>query len=168
LKKLNKTVKKATGQVSALTRSLALGYLAVAWALLTASEDPLKSMAANVNRYLVLALAACSVLFLTCDLLQYFAIARSATEAASRAKDLSPAEADVNEKSLAFRAQGVMFFLKFWVAVLGGVLLVVIFICLMRPIGASQVPTPAKGNPTNAIVPKTPERELHEGVQPNN
>jgi len=155
-KELDETAKDATGQVSTLTRSLALGYLAVAWALLTASENPLKSMAANVDRYLILALAACSVLFLTCDLLQYFALARTATEAATRAKALNPAQADYKETSIAYKAQGVMFFLKFWVAVLGGILLVVIFICLMRPIGASQVPAPAKGNATNAVGAKTP------------
>ena len=145
ISQLEATVKESTGQVSTLTRSLALGYLAVCWALLTAHDEPLHSMAANVNRYYVLALAACSVLFLTCDLFQYFATARSAEEAVSRAKAVNPAQADLNQKSFAYRSQVVMFFSKFVLAVLGGLLLIAIFVCLLLPIETHPSPaaTPA-------------------------
>jgi len=44
--------KEASAQVSTQTRTLAVGFVAFAWALLTVHDDPLKSMAAHVPSWL--------------------------------------------------------------------------------------------------------------------
>ena len=62
--------KETSGHVSTLTRSLALAFIGVAWTLRTVHDYPLRPMTANISKYLVLVLAAASVLVLACDLLQ--------------------------------------------------------------------------------------------------
>src|SRR5579871_5142990 len=92
LEKLIDRKKEASGLVSAQTRTLALGFLAISWALLTAHDEPLRTMALHVNRYLVLALALSGVLITAFDLLQYVAITRLAEKAVSTAEAASPQE----------------------------------------------------------------------------
>lgn len=56
--------KEASGQVSAQTRAYALGMMAISWALLTAHDEPLKSMAAHASRYLMLSMSVVGMLVL--------------------------------------------------------------------------------------------------------
>jgi hypothetical protein len=76
--------KEASAQVSTLTRNLALGFIGVSWALLTAHDEPLHSMAGNVGQYRLLSLAAISVVIIACDLLQYVAITSMAENSVGR------------------------------------------------------------------------------------
>ena len=46
--------KEASAQVSTQTRTLAFGFLGISWALLTAHDDPLKSMVGHVPTFLLL------------------------------------------------------------------------------------------------------------------
>ena len=142
LTEINARMKEGSGQVSTLTRSLALGFLAIAWTLLTAHEEPLRSMTANVNRYLILGLATSSALFLACDLLHYVAITRMAEEAAVRAAKVSSAVADYDKTSLAYKAQAPLYHAKVWIVGTGAVLLLTIFIFLLLPITAPQPEAP--------------------------
>ena len=130
--------KEASGQVSAQTRSLALGYLAVSWALLTAHDEPLRSMAANVSRPLVVLLAAGSFLVLFCDFWQYLAITSMSKAAALQAEQAEQQVALYNEDSFAFRAQAFLYQAKIWIVIGTTMILVAIFLCLLLPV---QVPT---------------------------
>jgi hypothetical protein len=122
--------KEASGQVSTQTRNLVLGFLAISWALLTAHDDPLKSMAAQVNRNLILALAAVSVLVLTFDLLQYVAVTRMAEKAFRKVERAGLDEGEYDRRSWAFKAQAFFYHAKFTIMLVGGVLLIVIFVLL--------------------------------------
>jgi hypothetical protein len=134
LKDIYARKKEASGQVSTLTRGLALGFLGISWTLFTAHDEPLHSMAANVNRYFIIFLAAASVLVITCDLLQYVAITRMAEETYRRAEKAKPQEASYDDSSFAYKAQAVLYHAKFWVLAAGSVLLVVIFGFLLLPV----------------------------------
>jgi hypothetical protein len=151
---INARVKEASGQVSTLTRSLALGFLAVSWTLFTAHDEPLHSMAANVNRYLILGLAACSVLFLACDLLHYVAITSMAEEAAERAKKVNPSTADYDVRSVAYKAQAPLYHAKFWIVASGSILLLTIFVFLLMPIKTTTASAPQPTPPCVASSPK--------------
>ena len=126
--------KEASGQVSAQTRSLALGLLALTWVLLTAHDEPLRSMAANVNPYLILWLAAISILVIMCDLLQYVAITSMANAAYKRAEASQAKMSQYDNKSFAYKAQATLYYAKFWILAVGAILLLVIFIQLLSPI----------------------------------
>jgi hypothetical protein len=78
--------KEASGQVSTQTRTLAFGFLAIAWSLLTVHDDPLKTMAGRVPTYLILELAAISVLVLVLDMFQYVAVTHMAESAYHKAE----------------------------------------------------------------------------------
>jgi hypothetical protein len=58
-----------------------VGFVAVAWALLTAHDDPLRSMAGHVPSWLILTLAVLSVVVLILDMFQYVAITSMADAA---------------------------------------------------------------------------------------
>lgn len=122
--------KEASGQVSTQTRSLALGYLAIAWALLTVHDDPLKSMVAHLNRYMILGLAAISVVVIIADLFQYVAITSMAGVALKKAAEAPDRKAQYDEDSFAYCSQAFLYHAKFWILGVGGILLGIIFILL--------------------------------------
>ncbi len=141
--------KEASGQVSTQTRNLALGFLAISWALLTAHDEPLRSMAANLNRYAILLLAASSVLVLACDLLQYVFITLMAEQTATRAVNAHLSEAQYDKRSCAYRVQAVMYQAKFWIVVAGSLWALGIFLFLFMPI---KVQPPVVQQPTSSCV----------------
>jgi hypothetical protein len=151
LKDINARKEEASGQVSTLTRSLALGYIAISWTLLTAHEEPLRAMVMNVHRYLILGLTICSVLFLACDLLQYVAITNMAEKASHEALLVDPPQIDQYDKTYNL-AQSLLYRAKFWIIALGAVLLIAIFILLFLPINAPPSSTPS-ATPVCATVP---------------
>lgn len=130
--------KEASGLVSTQARSLALGFLAIAWALLTAHDEPLRSMAANVNQDLILASALCSVLVLGLDILQYIAVTSFAERAYKLAGKKSNKEGQYDEKSFAYKAHAFFYFAKVWVFIIGSGCVLIIFGCLFIP--ASKAP----------------------------
>ncbi len=142
--------KEFSGQVSTQTRGLALGFLAISWALLTAHDEPLRSMAANVNRYLILGLVVGSFLVLTCDLLQYVAATTMVNQAYQRAEASEDKTGEIDENSFAFKAQKVLYFTKFVILAVSSVLLVWIFVLLFLP---SRVPPVAAQTPAPACIP---------------
>jgi hypothetical protein len=133
LQEINARRKEASGQVSTQTRSLTLGFLAICWALLTAHDEPLKSMAANVNQKLILALTAVSVLVLVCDLLQYRFLTRMVEDAESRAEKSETKAAKYDDCSFAYKAQAFFYHSKFWTLAVGSVLALGVFILLFMP-----------------------------------
>jgi hypothetical protein len=130
LKEIYARKKEASGQVSTQTRSLALGMLAISWALLTVHDDPLKTMATHVNRDWILGLAMVSVVVIICDLLQYVAITSMAGEALIRAENANPQAALYDNKLFAYRVQKYLYYGKFLIVGLAFVILAVIFIRL--------------------------------------
>jgi hypothetical protein len=123
--------KEASGQVSTQTRTLAFGFLAIAWALLTAHDDPLRTMAAHVNQYWILALATASVIVLVLDMLQYVATTRMAESTYRKAEAEDKKEEILyDNESCAYKAQAFFYHAKFWVLGMGSVVLVVIFTLL--------------------------------------
>lgn len=124
--------KEASGQVSTQTRSLALGFLAISWALLTAHDEPLHAMVAHVNRYMILALAAVSVLVIVSDLFQYVATTNMAGAALDRAGKARDRKAEYDDKSFAYRTQAFLYHAKFWILAAGAILLLMIFIGLFQ------------------------------------
>ena len=130
LKEIYARKKEASGQVSTQTRSLALGMLAISWALLTVHDDPLKTMAAHVKRDWILSLAVVSVIVIICDLFQYVAITSMAGEALIRAENANPQAALYDNKLFAYRAQRYLYYGKFLIVGFAFVLLVVIFMRL--------------------------------------
>jgi hypothetical protein len=150
LQEIHARKKEASGQVSTQTRSLALGFLAISWALLTVHDEPLRTMAANVNRNLVLALAAGAVLVLAFDLLQYVSIVSMNNQAAELAEKSEAQTAQYDKKWFVYRAQAVLYFTKFGTLLLTSILLIVIFILLFLP---RQAPTLAVVPPAPACIP---------------
>lgn len=130
LEKLLDRKKEASGLVSAQIRTLALGFLAISWTLLTAHDEPLKTMSSHVNRYLVLGLAVSGVLVMAFDLLQYVAITTMAGNAASRAEAATSQKAQYDNGSIAYKAQALFFWSKFAILAVGAVLLATIFFYL--------------------------------------
>ena len=102
LKEIYDRKKEASGQVSTQTRNLAIGFVGIAWALLTAHDPPLSLMAARVNRNLLLWLAVISVIVVGCDLLQYVAATKMAEEAYSRA-----ANSELNRRLMIRNSSGI-------------------------------------------------------------
>jgi hypothetical protein len=143
--------KEVSGQVSTQTRTLALGFLGISWALLTAHDEPLHTMAAHVSRLLILVLAATSVLVIAGDLLQYVAATSVAQDAIDRAEKVTPPAAPYDNTSRAYKTQAILYHLKFWLLSLGALLLLFIFIGLFSAPPAQPSPTtcppPATTNP---------------------
>jgi hypothetical protein len=127
--------KEASAQVSTQTRTLAVGFVAFAWALLTVHDEPLKSMAGHVPSWLILALAAISVLILILDMLQYVAITNMAESTYHKAETAKQTEGILyDSESCAYKAQGVFYFAKFYVLATASIVLGVIFVLLFLPI----------------------------------
>jgi hypothetical protein len=129
--------KEASGQVSSQTRSLALGFLAITWALLTAHDQPLQAMASHVNRYIVLVFATVAILVLVCDLLQYVAITNFTDKAYKTAAKATPQEGQYDEKSVAYRAQAFLYKAKFYLLSADAFLLLLILGLLFLPVRTS-------------------------------
>lgn len=126
--------KEASGQVSTQTRTLAFGFLAITWSLLTVHDDPLKTMAGRVPTYLLLTLAAISVLVLVLDMLQYVAITNMAESAYRKAEDAKQKTDVLYEKeSCAYKAQAFFYHTKFYVLGSGFLVLLAIFVLLFLP-----------------------------------
>jgi len=139
--------KDVSGQLSTQTRTLALGFLAFAWALLTAHDDPLKTMAANAGRTLPMLLAAVSVLVLVCDWFQYYFGAEAAKATAAVAENAVPQEATYDRTSLDYRMQWGLYYLKLALLAVGFAVLLIIFVFLFRtpartPAGSGAPPPP--------------------------
>jgi hypothetical protein len=130
LKEIYARKKEASGQVSTQTRSLALGMIAISWALLTVHDDPLKTMATHVNRDWILGLAVVSVVVIICDLFQYVATTSMAGEALIRAENANPPAALYDDKLCAYKAQKYLYYGKFVILVIAFIILAVIFIRL--------------------------------------
>lgn len=107
--------KEVSGQVSAQTRTTALGLLAISWALLTAHDEPLKTMAAHANRYSVLGLGVSAAVILALDLLQYVAYTKLADDALKLAEKSQDKCACYDDKSKAFRFGAYLYHGKFLV-----------------------------------------------------
>jgi uncharacterized membrane protein len=127
--------KEASAQVSTQTRTLAIGFLAFAWALLTVHDGPLKSMAGQVPSYLILTLAAVSVLVLILDMLQYVAITTMAEATYHKAEKVEQTEGILyDSNSRAYKAQSVFYHAKFYALATASILLGFIFVLLFLPI----------------------------------
>jgi H+/Cl- antiporter ClcA len=124
--------KEVSGQVSAQTRTLALGLLAISWALLTAHDEPLHTMAIHISRWLTLPLAACAVLVIALDLLQYVAATRVAGKAIKEAEASESKTASYNDRSWSYKAVTLFYRAKFGSLMVGALLLLIIFVLLFR------------------------------------
>jgi hypothetical protein len=170
--------KEASGQVSSQTRSLALGFLAITWALLTAHDQPLQAMASHVNRYIVLVFATVAILVLACDLLQYVAITSFTDEAYKAAEKATPQEGQYDQTSVAYRAQAFLYRAKFYLLSADAVLLLLILGLLFLPLRTStsqaQQQLPTSTSCSNTVIsvsntqasrsgsgPGTPQRRLN-------
>jgi len=123
--------KEASAQVSAQTRAMALGFLAVAWALLTAHDQPLRSMAEQIPSYLLLVLAAVSVLVLVLDMLQYVAITKMAEDTYLKAeKENQTNDVLYDPQSRAYKAQALFYHAKFYALSAAAAVLLAIFVLL--------------------------------------
>jgi hypothetical protein len=127
LEKLLDRKKEASGLASAQIRTLALGFLAISWALLTAHDEPLRTMSSHVNRYLLLGLAVSGVLATAFDVFQYVAVTVMAGKAAEEAEAAASKTAQYDKDSFAWKAQAWFFRAKFVVVVIGSAILAVIF-----------------------------------------
>jgi hypothetical protein len=132
LKDIYARKKEASGQVSTQTRTLALGMLAISWALLTVHDEPLKTMATHIHQRWILSLAVVSVFVIVCDMFQYVAITSMAGEALARAEKAKLTETTYEEKLFAYKAQNYLYFGKFWILAVCFALLVFIFFRLFR------------------------------------
>jgi hypothetical protein len=148
-------LKEVSGQVSAQTRTLALGFLGISWALLTAHDEPLRTMALHVNRLLILALACFAILVIAFDLLQYVAATAVADEAFDRAEKSEEQEALFLRDSFAYQAQAFLYHSKFCLLAVGALLLAIIFIGLFR------APSPPPSSPTPTTCQSTPQKISH-------
>jgi hypothetical protein len=151
--------KEASSQVSAQTRSLALGYLGISWALLTAHDEPLRSMAANVSKSLLVSLAAGSFPAIFCDFWQYVALRRMVNNAADLAETAKEQVALYNEDSWEFRTQKCLYQAKIWIVVSSTLLLIAIFFRLLAPTqtlpshsGEQKCPPASTPSPNSAAV----------------
>jgi hypothetical protein len=131
LDKLLDRKKEASGLVSAQIRTLALGFIAISWTLLTAHDEPLKTMSSHVNRYFVLFLAASGVLVMAFDLLQYVAVTAMADKAARLAEAAPSEQAQYDSGSIAYKAQAFFFWSKFVILAVGAILLSIVFFHLL-------------------------------------
>lgn len=134
--------REVSGQVSAQTRALALGMLAISWALLTTPYEPLLSMARHVSRLLILGLAVVAVLVLVMDLLQYVAATSVAEKATQEAEKSAQLTAAYDSSSFAYRAQAFLYYGKFVLLVVAGVMMAVIFVELFKSPVVTPVSTP--------------------------
>ncbi len=134
--------REVSGQVSAQTRALALGMLAISWALLTTPYEPLLSMASHVSRPLILGLAVVAVLVLVMDLLQYVAATSVAEKATQDAEKSAQLTAAYDSSSLAYRAQAFLYYAKFVLLIVAGVMMAVIFVELFKSPVVTPVSTP--------------------------
>lgn len=125
--------KEASAQVSTQGRTLAVGYIAFSWALLTAHDDPLKTMAGHVPAWMTLTLAIVSVLMLIVDMLQYVAITNMAESTYRMAESEGKTEGLYDPKSCAYKAQAFFYKFKFFVLIVASVWLGVIFAILFVP-----------------------------------
>jgi hypothetical protein len=127
--------KEASAQVSTQTRTLAVGFVAFAWALLTVHDDPLKSMAGHVPSWLVQTLAALSVLVLALDMLQYVATTSMADVTYHKAETANQEHGILYDPdSCAYKAQGFFYHFKFVVLTVAATVLAVIFVLLFLPV----------------------------------
>lgn len=130
LDKILERKKEVSGQVSAQTRTLALGTLAISWALLTVHDEPLRTMATSIYRPILLGLAVCSVLVIVFDLFQYVAATQVVNVAAEEAEHANPQAAKYNNNSAAYILSTLFYRAKFVLLIIAGIILVVIFIQL--------------------------------------
>ena len=126
-KELLERQKEVSGQVSAQTRTSALGLLAISWALLTAHEPPLQGMALRAPQFEVLTLSALAVGVLICDMLQYVFYTQNAIVAVREAECSPTKEADFNYDAVSYKAGRFCYYLKFIVLVAAVLLLFAIF-----------------------------------------
>lgn len=131
LDKLLERKKEVSSQVSAQTRASALGFLAISWAVLTAHDEPLKTMASHVPRLVVLAMAVMAALILAFDLLQYVAYTAVADEAIKRAEQSPDSKAATFNTDLWTYKTGSFFYrAKFWLLTAAGALLAWSFVAM--------------------------------------
>ena len=128
LEELYERKKEVSGQVSAQTRTSALGLLAISWALLTAHDPPLRSLVEKVDRRFLLAIAVSAVAVIAMDLLQYVAATTATDAALKEARTADPPEANYNDDSFSYRAIGWMYRGKFVALAVGAVVLFGVFI----------------------------------------
>lgn len=122
--------KEVSGQVSAQTRTSALGLLAISWALLTAHDQPLEAMAAHVPQYQKLALAVLGMFVLVFDMLQYVSATKDVGKALAKAEKDPNKEADYDYDAFTYKAILRCYRLKFSVLTIAGILLALIFMQL--------------------------------------
>jgi hypothetical protein len=127
--------KEASAQVSTQTRTLAIGLVAFAWALLTVRDDPLKSMAGHVPSWLILTLAVLSVFILILDMGQYVATTIMA-DATYHLAEKEGKEVGIlyDDRSCAYRLQGFFYHFKFIVLTVAALVLGIIFVLLFLPV----------------------------------
>lgn len=129
LKEIADRRKEVSGQVSTQTRTLALGLLAIGWALLTAKDgEPIKLMATRAGRSPVLTAIFCALATIACDLLQYVAATSVAQDALERAEKSEQKTARYNLNSYTYRFQLLLYRGKFWCLALGSLLMLLVFI----------------------------------------
>ena len=128
LGELRERKKEVSGQVSAQTRTSALGLLAVSWGLLTAHDEPLKTMAARVSHAALWGMAVVAFLVLACDLLQYVASTAVANEALHRAEESADQKALYDTSSFAYKVADLLYFTKFGFLLVGAFLLIWVFV----------------------------------------
>lgn len=109
--------------MSAQTRASALGLLAISWALLTAHDEPLKTMAMHPNRNAILAMSFVAALILAFDLLQYVAYTNVADKALRKAEQSVMREALYDGEDRVYRAAGWLYHAKFYLLTAGALLL---------------------------------------------
>jgi hypothetical protein len=127
--------KEASSQVSTQTRTLAFGFLAIAWSLLTVHDDPLKTMAGKVPTYLILVLAAISVIVLALDMFQYVAITNMAESAYRKAEAAKQTDNVLyDDLSCDYKAHAFFYHAKFWVLGAGSLVLIGVFVLLFLPV----------------------------------
>ena len=150
--------KDVSGQVSTQTRTLALGMLAISWALLTVHDDPLRTMALSVSRFWMLSLAVCAVLVIAFDLLQYVAATTVAEKATKDAEAVPAKTALYDNTTPAYKAQAWLYHAKFYLLIAGALLLLVIFIGLFRTPVPPQSAAASTCCPTCATPPAPPSQ----------
>lgn len=125
--------KEVSAQVSTQVRTAGLSFIAISWALLTAHDEPLKTMCLRINRYAELGLAFVGFLILACDLLQYVATVRFVDAAIGRAEKTASQKGLYDADSRAYKANGFFYRSKFRLLIAGTLLLIGIFAALAIP-----------------------------------
>lgn len=118
----------ATVQVSSQTRSIALGMIAISWAMITAHDAPLSVLVASVPLPLIIGPAAFSILGLVCDFFQYIFQTAVITSAENIAIKTHTQEAGYNPGSIASRIQLNLFRLKIVSVAISFILAVAMFV----------------------------------------